>query len=106
MASNIELSWTNPADTSDINSFKVYRFYNENLVYNTQETATAEEAAVFAQSVEDDTSGNSKLVDTITNFTETTSFQDLAVESGSWAYGVFSFNEGGLGPGTIATLTF
>ena len=89
---NINVTWTNPADLSDINQVKVYRKDGDHSALDLTDTTDGETFRTGAT-----------LLETVltANLTAggTNSYTDSGVTSGSYTYAAFSENDGGFGPG-------
>ena len=84
MAKDINLTWTAPTTTADVDSIKIYRKAGD----HTSES----DMDVFRT--------GATLAATLTN-ASATSHIDTGVADGTYTYGAFSYNTGGFGPGDL-----
>jgi len=90
----VELNWTNPTDTTEINGYRIYRYKGTNAA-TTVDITEIEHVDGFIEYV---FKYDGELRATITDKNQT-SYSDTVEASGIYSYGIFSYNTAGPGPG-------
>jgi len=90
----VELNWTNPTDTTEITGYRIYRYKGTNAA-TTVDITEIEHVDGFIEYV---FKYDGELRATITDKNQT-SYSDTVEASGTYSYGIFSYNTAGPGPG-------
>jgi len=91
----VELNRTNPTDTTEIIGYRIYRYKDDAFPAQTLDITEIEDVDAFIEYV---FKYDGELRATITDKNQT-SYSDTVEASGTYSYGIFSYNTAGPGPG-------
>ena len=91
----VELNWTNPTDTTEITGYRIYRHKDNASPAQTVEITEIEDVHGFIEYVlNNDGELRAEITDKDQN-----SYSDTVETTGTYSYGIFSYNTAGPGPG-------
>jgi hypothetical protein len=99
---DIKLDWLSPLDVDNIEELRVFRHYNVNPA-ETEGNVPSATASTFAE----DTSAvqvTAKQGEALLNSRAPDTYTDTVSDTGTYYYGVFSWNSAGYGPGSIVKI--